>query len=132
MRRAITNGDLLWRQTTDSPLGNHYGVAVYIDGNLHVMHRQRHNDSVLQPLDQFLLGHQLRGQKQTRLTGQPTDVLLARFERLKSAPFHIITNNCETWVYRYLNQWPTITHTDKRVLLGIAAFGVVLALITKP
>ena len=131
MPKAITNGDLLWRRTENSPFGNHFGVAVFIGGNLHVMHRQRHNDSVLQPFEQFLLGYQLRGKKSTRLTGQPTDVLLARFDRMKSQPFHIIDNNCETWVYRYINQWPSITHTDKRVILGVATFGVLLAILTK-
>jgi hypothetical protein len=96
MRRPITNGDLLWRRTEDSPLGNHYGIAVHLPAGLHVMHRQRHNGGVVQPLDVFLLGHPLRGQKPTRLTGQPADVLLARFERLNSGEFNIITNNCET------------------------------------
>lgn len=115
----IRNGDLLWRRTEDSPLASHYGIAVHLPNGLHVMHRQRANGGVVEPLDRFLLGYPLRGSRPTKLTDTDTPDLLARFYAMQAGEFNIVTNNCEQWAYRYLGELPTFTDTDLRVLAGI-------------
>ena len=116
----IRNGDLVWRRTEDSRFANHYGIAVHLPDGLHVMHRQRHNGGVIEPLDVFLLGHRLRGSRPTKLTGRTPLELELRFAGTRAGDFNILTNNCEHWAYRYLEDRPTLTDTDMRVLLGIA------------
>lgn len=128
---AIQNGDLVWRRTDASPLASHYGIAVHRPDGLHVMHRQRHNGGVVQPMQTFLLGHPLRGSRSTRLTGQSTETLLERFERTSSGRFDIIANNCEQWAYRYIGELPTFTQTDLRMLAGIIAIVATIYIISR-
>jgi hypothetical protein len=115
----IRNGDLVWRRTEDSPLADHYGIAVHTDSGLQVMHRQRNNGGVLQPLDSFLMGFPLRGYRSTHLSNTDTDLLLARFNSMTPGEFDILLNNCEQWTLRYLGTPNALSDTDIFVLLAI-------------
>jgi len=97
----ITNGNIVWRRTEASSSANHYGIAVWMPEGLYVIHRQRSNDGVVEPIDKFLKGFKLRGSEKTPLSNRTTPELLKKFDNWNAGEFDLLTNNCEQYAYRF-------------------------------
>lgn len=130
----IDNGDLVWRRTQRSQFANHYGIAVWLPGGLHVIHRQRENYGVVEPMEKFLLGFNLRGSKPTPISGMSNTDLVKRFDDWDAGEFNIRFNNCEQYAYRFAKLPNHSPDTDRRSKFLIALFVtlVVYYIINKP
>lgn len=128
----ISNGDLLWRRTEASTGANHYGIAVWLPRGLHVIHRQKANDGVVEPMDKFLKGFQLRGSKRTPLSESSTSSLVQRFDNWLAGKFELATNNCEHYAYRFagLRQYAPDTTRRTYFIIAITITLIVLYLST--
>lgn len=116
----IVNGDIIWRRTEASSGANHYGIAVWMPQGLHVIHRQRANDGVVEPIDKFLMGFRLRGSESTPLTHSTTPDLLKRFDNWYAGEFDLLTNNCEQYAYRFAGVSEYSPDTSRRFLFLIS------------
>jgi hypothetical protein len=124
----MQTGDLIHRRTERDANGNHYGVAiVWPDGRVDVVHRQKGNNGVIQPLETFLKGFPLLRSNRTPLTGSPPEQLVRRFNQFEPGEYNLITNNCEHYAYRFSGYNPKLTDTDRRIL-AIIIFAAVIAI----
>jgi hypothetical protein len=126
----MQTGDLIHRKTNANDFGNHYGVAVvWPDGRVDVIHRQKHNNGVMEPLDAFLMGHPLLRSRPTPLTGAPPEQLVRRFHTFDAGEYNMLTNNCEHYAYRFSNRDYLLSDTDRRVL-AVITFIAFMAIFT--
>ena len=116
----IANGDILWRRTEASSGANHYGIAVWLPKGLHIIHRQKTNHGVVEPLDKFLMDFPLRGSKPTPISQSTTPDLIKRFDSWVAGPFDLLTNNCEQYAYRFAKMSNHSPDTNRRTLFLIA------------
>jgi hypothetical protein len=124
----MQTGDLIHRRTERSLYGNHYGVAVvWPDGRIDVIHRQKHNHGVMEPIEKFLKGYQLMRSRPTPLTGAPPEQVERKFRNWDAGEYDMLLNNCEHYAYRFSGYDPWLTDTDRRVL-AILVFMAALAL----
>lgn len=121
MEKLMRTGDLIHRRTERSYYGNHYGVAVvWPDGRVDVVHRQKHNHGVIEPLEAFLKGFPLLRARPTPLSGAPAEQVVRRFNSFDAGEYDMLLNNCEHYAYAFSGHRPVLSDTDRRVLAIIA------------
>lgn len=126
-------GDLIYRRTEQNPLYAHYGVVVVNDdGSIDVVHRQRSNGGVIQPLDMFLKGYPIRGTFASPSTGATAQQLRHRFNGTSAGTFHILFNNCEDYAYRFAGYDPVVSDTEASMFIALILVAVVYLIANRP
>lgn len=116
----MNTGDLIYRRTEQNPIYDHYGVVVVNDDNsVDVIHRQRSNNGMIQPLATFLKGYSLGGTFASPSTGASAIALRQRFANTTAGPFHILFNNCEDYAYRFAGHKPLLSDTEASLVIAL-------------
>lgn len=97
----MRSGDIVYRPMNGVPGFRHYGVLIAIGGENDLVAHHDERGPVITTLDDFLGDKTLSGYSPSKLSGQSNDYILDRFERMNSEEFNVLTNNCESWAFKF-------------------------------
>ena len=122
----IENGDVIKFTARNIPLIFHYGIAVFIDDELYILHNGTKGVRK-EKYDEFIKGRTPSKVMTTAISGMNTDEILKKFDTLKDKKYNIFNNDCQDFIEELTGDDFGFKTKQNRFFFTILGVGLIIA-----